>query len=155
MSPRAQNAILCLAACAIAVGFIVMTADINYPSNVFPYLVSICILFFATIVFFTRVLSVAKAYKQEPDHNGRAKFHLLRTLLISVVSSLYVIFIPIGGFYFTSTIFLIMLFLIAHPKSLSLGLIFKASGVTIIVLLIVFFVFNYFLNVPTPKGLFM
>jgi hypothetical protein len=153
MSARAQNAILCLVSYVIASGFIAMTTDISYPSNVFPYIVSISILIFTTIVFFTQVIREVREDTKGSNTTESPKGALLKTLFIASISIIYAICIPYGGFYFTSTIFLIIIFIIAHPKRLSLHLMIKATSVTILVLLIVFFVFNYFLNVPTPKGL--
>jgi len=155
MSPRVQNALLCLATYIIGVVFIVMTGDLDYPSNVFPYLVSITILVFTTVIFLTRVVSGPRGKPPGSAPDDSSKVAVLRVFLTAVVCVVYVILIPYGGFYFTSTVFLLALFLGADPKNFSYGLLMKASGLTAAVLLTVYLVFTFFLNVPTPRGVLL
>jgi hypothetical protein len=138
----------------IGVLFIIMTGDLDYPSNVFPYLISICILVFTTVILFSRVIAVPKEIAQESPQ-GQPKIAVFRVIFMAVFCILYVVLIPYAGFYFTSAIFLLTLFLCADPKNFSFRLLMNAAGLTIVVLLIVYLVFSYALNVPIPKGLFI
>ena len=71
-----------------------------------------------------------------------------RVLLTIFATILYIQFSSILGFYFSTFIFLLVMFIFLGLKKKLLFLVIPA-----LVILILFLIFNLWLKVPTPKGI--
>jgi len=106
------------------------------------------------ILITTIILSVLlflRSRVTEKNNGGKNIFQgvsVSRVLLTIFATILYIQFSSILGFYFSTFIFLLVMFIFLGLKKKLLYLIIPA-----LVILILFLIFTLWLKVPTPKGI--
>lgn len=153
MSKRMSNGLLCLGMYFIGLLFIAMSTRLNYPSNVFPYLVSTAILVFTTVIFLTQVAWPAPHAEGEASASGQGGISVPRVILMAGASIVYAVLMPLVGFYTVSFIFLVVLFTVTQLDRFNGRLLGASVGLSLAILLVIYVAFSLLLSVPTPRGL--
>lgn len=142
--PSMKNILLAVVLFIFLFFFIRETLTIEYPSNVFPLALQILIGIFTIII----LVSPEKEGKQKEAQNVK----WLRVIGIIVGSIIYLIVMPLIGFYVTSFIFItIVSWLLGKTHTVKDVAICSLASFTIMIF--IFIIFYVGVNIPTPTGL--
>jgi len=127
---------------------------LSYPSNVFPEMVFIVIAVLAVLVLVSALRCGAAAHTKQQPVGLAQKRQIVAMVAATVV---YVLLIAILGFYFSTWLFLFLLFsfstLLQSLRSRLLFVLFTDGSIAAIVTAVVYGCFSLMLQVPTPTGL--
>lgn len=150
---RVKDIIVSVLIFAVSVLFYINTKDLVPPADIFPKVV---ILVFSILGFFLLIKAVfmKKAYEEgdKQDLEEEEKVNEKRKWISIAGIVLYIVLMPIVGFYLTSGLFLLLLsmFLIGEKPNL------KGSVIPVVVsasvMCILYLTFSVFLRVPVPSG---
>jgi len=98
-----------------------------------------------SVLLFLRSRATGKNNGEKNIFQGTSVSRVLLTIFATI---LYIQFSSILGFYFSTFIFLLVMFIFLGLKKKLLFLVIPA-----LVILILFLIFNLWLKVPTPKGI--
>ncbi|MCM3761844.1 tripartite tricarboxylate transporter TctB family protein [Alkalihalobacillus oceani] len=150
---RVKDIIVSVLIFAVCILFYIHTKDLVPPADIFPKVV---ILVFSILGFFLLLKAVfmKRAYeeREEQDLEDEEKGSGKRKWISIVGIVVYIVLMPIVGFYVTSGIFLLLLsmFLIGKKPNV------KGSVVPVVVsasvMCILYLTFSVFLRVPVPGG---
>ncbi len=118
----------------------------NWPSApaMLPRLI-LTIIIVLSILLFAR----SKIRKGVSETNIFEGVSVLRIFFTIITTILYIIFANILGFYFSTYLFLLIMFFYYGMKKIHCFI------VPFLIILVLFFIFDYWLRVPTPDGLFI
>ncbi|KON83552.1 hypothetical protein AF332_27805 [Sporosarcina globispora] len=129
--------------------FIVQSLEFNYPSNVFPLTLEALIALFALIILLKpRKIKITSEDENQDTPNW---FKIGGMFFGSVI---YLIIMPLVGFYITSFIFISFTAWIIG-KNYSIKALGISSAVSLMVILLIFAIFYIFVQVPTPSGILL
>ncbi|KJS18887.1 MAG: hypothetical protein VR72_20555 [Clostridiaceae bacterium BRH_c20a] len=149
MTHRVVNIFLSVGMFVLCAVFLYQTNKLSYPSNVFPYILIIGIAILSLMVFLQNIFSKAEVIEK------LEKINYKRVISIVAISFLYISSISAIGFYAVTSIYLMVMCvsLQSHETSIRMAMKIRNSFIlTIIVVIIVYIVFNILLKVPTPRG---
>jgi uncharacterized membrane protein SirB2 len=151
LAPLTANAFLSAGLLVVCGIFLVETNKLSYPSNVFPYLLVAVIALFAVVILGQAVIAKRRGYCGERVRIGNPG----RVAMIVVTSLIYVAVVEEIGYYVTTGIYLLLLAFVLPPKEMpARKKAFNAVMLAMLVVLLIFGVFDVALQVPTPKGMF-
>jgi uncharacterized membrane protein SirB2 len=151
LAPLTANAFLSASLLIVCGIFLVETNKLSYPSNVFPYLLVAVIALFAVVILGQAVIAKGRGGSGGEVRIGNPG----RVATIVVTSLIYIAVVEEIGYYFTTGIYLLVLAAVLPPKEMPLRKkAFNAVILAIVVILLIFGVFDVALQVPTPKGMF-
>lgn len=147
MTQRFANIILSFVMLSICAVFLYLTNKLSYPSNVFPYII------IAGIVILTLIILLQNIFSK-----NEAKFDAInykRVFSIILISIIYISAISTFGFYSVTFIYLLVMCFSLQSHETGMSIMVKLRNsllLTIFVVILVYFVFNILLKVPTPRG---
>ncbi|WP_018924997.1 tripartite tricarboxylate transporter TctB family protein [Salsuginibacillus kocurii] len=147
----------------ITLMFYIWTQDLTNPSDIFPKLVIALLLIFSLALLF-KALFIKRAYYKEREYEAsevedeevddNTEKVTGRKWAAIVVLIAFVYLIPVIGFYSVSFVFVtaFIWYLEGMKKSMMAFLrpVITAAGA----LIFIYFVFDEFLNIPIPDGIF-
>lgn len=149
----------------IAVSFLFLfEKKLKYPSNVFPYAIITIALITSTILLINSVKAIIlEKHMSEKDQElleptleeiSEKRNENKRIGVIVLTSIVYLVAIPLIGFYLSSVLNIIFLSnYFQNNESSKMRRILKSIVVSGIVVAFVYILFDYFLNVPAPVGI--
>lgn len=142
--PSMKNILLAVVLFLFLFFFIRETLTIEYPSNVFPLALQIVIAIFTVIILVTP--------EKGEQSNQAQKVKWFRVIGIILGSVLYLIVMPLIGFYVTSFIFITFVsWILGKTRTLKDFAICSLASFSIVVF--IFLIFYVGVNIPTPPGL--
>lgn len=132
----------------ICVGIAALIKAMEFPkqSQMMPYVYSFTLIILS---LFLGVKALRNRGKVEEEDSVKKEEPLPRVLLVLIMIFMYVVSIQALGFY-SST----MLFLFIFMGLMKAAPIFVSLVISVATSLTVYFLFETFLNVPVPKGMF-
>lgn len=152
MTQRVANIITNIIILGVCGVFWHLTNKLSYPSNVFPYIAIAGIAILSLIILVRNIISKTEIREKTDDINYK------RIISIVVISIIYISTITIFGFYSVTFIYLMVMSLMCQSQEVGITFAMKIRNsllLTILVVVLVYIVFNLFLKVPTPRGLFI
>ncbi|QED47934.1 tripartite tricarboxylate transporter TctB family protein [Cytobacillus dafuensis] len=129
--------------------FIVQSLEFNYPVNVFPLTLEGLIALFALIILL-RPRKINRT--SEEENQGTPNWLKIAGMFFGSV--IYLVIMPLVGFYITSFIFISFTAWIIG-KNYSLKALGISSAVSLMIMFFIFAIFSLFVQVPTPSGILL
>ncbi len=152
MALLTANAFLSASLLVVCGIFLAETTKLDYPSNVFPYLLVALIAIFALTILGQTLIA-----RRLSDDGGKVRVgNPGKVVTIVITSLIYIAVIEEIGYYFTTGIYLLLLAFVLPPKEMPVRKkVVNAIILSVMVILLIFGVFEIALQVPTPKGMLL
>lgn len=111
----------------------------------YPHFMIFCLFFFSLVLL---VNTFVKSKKKEKDYIDKGKIDISRLLSIGILTVIYIVVLSKIGFYSSTVIYLLCAMSLLGIKNIKLLLF-----VTGIFLLLLYSIFNVFLQLPKPEGI--
>ena len=111
----------------------------------YPHFMIFCLFFFSLVLL---VNTFVKSQKKEKDYIDKGKIDISRLLSIGILTVIYIVVLSKIGFYSSTVIYLLCAMSLLGIKNIKLLLF-----VTGIFLLLLYSIFNVFLQQPKPEGI--
>jgi len=158
MTKRSKNIILSLFMYGICFAFL-FERKLSYPTYVFPYIIIAIIAIISTIILVKEFFKNSKKLEEislNYRDNQEKKINYRKLNFTILTSFIYIFIFSWAGFYITSFIYLIVLLYILQPTEISLlRKLFFSLIISVIVCLLIYFLFDLLLDVSMPKGFFI
>lgn len=146
MTVKQKDLVLGLALLVTVAAFAMQSLHLEYPANVFPWSLE------ALLAVFALVVLVQAARRRDAAPRSGEAVQVGRIIGILVASIVYLIVIPLLGFYTTSFLFMTLIsWLVGERRDLR-GLL-NGAVVGVLLVGVVYAGFWLFLKVPTPSGI--
>ncbi|WP_240377367.1 tripartite tricarboxylate transporter TctB family protein [Bacillus piscicola] len=131
----------------ITILLIWQSLNFQYPSNVFPWVIEGVMVILSVVILLKAVIN-----KQNTEEEKQSPANWRRITGVFVSSVLFIIAIPIVGFYVSSLITMTLVsWLLGKDRSIkSLGRSFLVCAV---ITIFIYIVFRVLISVPTPEGI--
>lgn len=114
-------------------------------ARAYPHFMIFCLFFFSLILF---VGTFINSKKKEKENSSKSKIDISRILNIGILTVAYIVLLNKIGFYSSTAIYLLCAMFLLGIKNIKLLLF-----VTGIFLLLLYSIFNVFLQLPKPEGI--
>ena len=112
-------------------------------ARAYPHFMIFCLFFFSLILF---VGTFINSKKEEKENSSKSKIDISRILNIGILTVAYIVLLNKIGFYSSTAIYLLCAMFLLGIKNIKLLLF-----VTGIFLLLLYSIFNVFLQLPKPE----
>jgi len=114
-------------------------------ARAYPHFMIFCLFFFSLVLF---VSTFINSKKKERENSSKSKIDISRLLNIGILTLAYIVLLNKIGFYSSTAIYLLCAMSLLGIKNIKL-LLFTTG----IFLLLLYSIFNVFLQLPKPEGI--
>lgn len=114
-------------------------------ARAYPHFMIFCLFFFSLVLF---VSTFINSKKKEKENSSKSKIDISRLLNIGILTLAYIVLLNKIGFYSSTAIYLLCAMSLLGIKNIKL-LLFTTG----IFLLLLYSIFNVFLQLPKPDGI--
>jgi magnesium-transporting ATPase (P-type) len=116
-------------------------------ARAYPHFMIFCIFFFSLVLFVSTFIN-SKKKEKEKENSSKSKIDISRLLNIGILTVAYIVLLNKIGFYSSTAIYLLCAMSLLGIKNIKL-LLFTTG----IFLLLLYSIFNVFLQLPKPEGI--